>query len=259
KVNPDKEKQESQKVKHASGERIKEHFSISSSYKQSIRGKSAEKRKLFSDMHNEDLIAKRPKIIYSVTTESPPNRERIGMVKSVRRKRKMKTKSKSQGNRKLIRSGFLQSQRVQEKHSYPKLYSQEEQVEIEEETLQKKAAEIPLEQATPSSPSTNDSTEDEDWGSDDDRSEDEEDRDSEQSSSNEEEETEHDDGSSTASSKEEEVKKTSRKSGESNSTDTVGITRKRKQRHRRKDKKAEITRRKEKPRKEKCLKLSTLP
>ena len=227
KVN-EKEKQKSQKVKHASGEKIKEHLSIPSSDKQSIRGKSAKKRKY---MHNEDRSdlrdTKRPKI-YSVTTESPPNRERIDMV---RRKRKMKTKTKGQGKRKLIRSEFLQSQRVQEKCRYPKLSSQEEQ--IEEETLQKKATEIPLKQATQSSPSTKDSTEDEDWGSDDDRSEDEEDRDSEQTSSNEEEGTEHNDGSSTASSEEEEVKKTSGKSGEIkreySTTERKGITRKGKQ------------------------------
>ena len=234
KVNPEKEKQESQKVKHASGKKIssmKEHFSISSSDKQSIRGKSAKKRKYMDNEDRSDLRdTKRPKI-YSVTTESPPNRERIDMVKNVRRKRNMSAKSQLKG--KLVRSEFLQSQRIQEKHSYPKLYSQEEQVENEEETLQKKATEIPLKQATPSSPSTKDSTVDEDWDSDDDRSEDGEDRDSEQSSSNEEEETEHDDGSSSATS-EEEVKETaSAKSEESkkeySTTEGKGITRKRKQ------------------------------
>ncbi|CAI8046557.1 hypothetical protein GBAR_LOCUS25757, partial [Geodia barretti] len=54
--------------------------------------------------------------------------------------------------------------------------------------------------ATPSSCTTQEDSEDEEWDSDDDRSEDEEDRDSEQSSSNEEKETEHDDGSSSATS-----------------------------------------------------------
>ena len=97
KVNPEREKQESQKVKHASGEKIssmKEHLSISSSDKQSIR-KSAKKRKY---MHNEDHSdlrdTKRPKI-YSVPTESPPNRERI------ERKRKMKRQSKPSEERKI--------------------------------------------------------------------------------------------------------------------------------------------------------------